>query len=226
MSHSVVFFLRVLAPALAMVLALLGLETLERNILGWLDLTLGVGYTSGSIIQFWIRKEPFSQHRDEGNVIVDERGDKSFWLILPGLITTFLAPPLEYIYLPAYFSRAGWVPYVGLILILVGAAWRFWVRISINGGYSGHSQMTREQHFVESGPYRYLRHPGYTGYFLMALGFCIGYSSVIGLAAIPIFLLPGLAYRMKLEEKLLTAAFGDEYRAYITRTKRILPGIW
>ena len=109
MSHSVVFFLRVLAPALAMVLALLGLETLERNILGWLDLTIGVGYTSGSIIHFWIRKEPFYQHRDEGNVIVDERGDKSFWLILPGLITTFLAPPLEYIYLPAYLPRAGWV---------------------------------------------------------------------------------------------------------------------
>ncbi len=52
MSHSVVFFLLVLAPALAMVLALLGLETLERNIPGWMDLTIGAGYTSGSTLHF------------------------------------------------------------------------------------------------------------------------------------------------------------------------------
>jgi len=226
MSHSVAFFLLVLAPALAMVLALLGLETLERNILGWLDLTIGVGYPSGAIIHFWICKKPFWQNRDGGNAIIEESGDKSFWLILPGLIAAFLAPPLEYLYLPAYLPRAGWVPYVGLTLILLGVAWRFWVRAAIKGGYSGHVQVTEGQHLVKNGPYRYLRHPGYTGYLLMALGFCLGYSSAIGLAAIPILLLPGLANRMNLEEKLLTATFGDEYRAYITRTKRILPGIW
>lgn len=226
MSHSVVLFLLVIAPALAMILALLGLETLDRNVLGWLCLAIGVGYPSGAIIHFWIRKEPFWQHWDTGGAIVEEHSDKSFWLILPGLLTTYLAPPLEYIYLPAYLPRTDWLEWIGLTLVVLGAAWRFRIRAAIKGGYSGHVQVTVGRHLVQSGPYRHLRHPGYAGYFLMALGFCLGYSSLVGLAAIPILMLPGFAYRMHVEEKLLAVSFGDEYRAYARKTKRILPGIW
>jgi protein-S-isoprenylcysteine O-methyltransferase Ste14 len=36
----------------------------------------------------------------------------------------------------------------------------------------------------------------------------------------------GLAYRMKIEERLLTEQFGDEYRAYAGRSKKLIPGIW
>jgi protein-S-isoprenylcysteine O-methyltransferase Ste14 len=60
----------------------------------------------------------------------------------------------------------------------------------------------------------------------MALGLCIGYSSLIGLAAIPVLLLPGLAYRMNVEERLLKEQFGDEYRAYARGSKKIIPGVW
>jgi hypothetical protein len=49
---------------------------------------------------------------------------------------------------------------------------------------------------------------------------------VAGLAAIPVLLLPGLAYRMSVEEKLLRDEFGDEYQRYIRQTKKLLPGLW
>jgi protein-S-isoprenylcysteine O-methyltransferase Ste14 len=77
-----------------------------------------------------------------------------------------------------------------------------------------------------SGPYRWLRHPGYTGYLLLALGFAVGYSSPVGLVAIAVLLLPGLAYRMNVEERLLAGQFGEMYREYSRRTKKIIPGIW
>jgi protein-S-isoprenylcysteine O-methyltransferase Ste14 len=220
MSHSVLLFLLIPAPALALVLALLGLEMLEGNILGWLDLVIGVGYSPRAIIHFWLRREPFRQLRNGGDENGDESGNRSFWLILPGLLTTFFAPLLEYFYLPGYLPRTGWMQAIGLTLIVFGAASSCWAVTALNG------RATRGKQFIHSGPYRYLRHPGYTGCLLIAFGFCIGYSSVIGLAAIPILLLPGFAYRVNLEEKLLTASFGDEYRAYARRTKRILPGIW
>ena len=226
MSHSAILFLMVVAPALAMVLALLGLETLEKNILGWLGLAIGVGYPSGAFIHFWIRKKPFWQHEEGGHEIVEERGDKSFWLILPGLLSTFFIPPLEYLYLPAYLPRTGWMQWIGLSFLILGVACHLWVRATIRGGYSAHLNVTVGQRLIQNGPYRYTRHPGYTGYFLMALGFCLGYSSAIGLAAIPILMLPGFAYRINLEERLLAASFGNEYHAYARKTKRILPGIW
>ena len=62
MSQGVMLFLLVLAPALALVFAVLGLETLENNILGWLDLAIRVAYPSGAIIHFLNRRNPFRQH--------------------------------------------------------------------------------------------------------------------------------------------------------------------
>jgi len=54
----------------------------------------------------------------------------------------------------------------------------------------------------------------------------VSYSSLIGLIAVPVLLLPGLAYRMKVEERLLTEVFGDEYRSYARKSKKLIPGIW
>jgi len=60
----------------------------------------------------------------------------------------------------------------------------------------------------------------------MTLGLAIGYSSLTGLIAIPVLLLPGLAYRMKVEERLLTEQFGDEYRVYAGKSKKLIPFVW
>ena len=43
----------------------------------------------------------------------------------------------------------------------------------------------------------------------MALGLSIGFSSLLGVAAILVLMLPGLAYGMRVEEELLTEGFGD-----------------
>ncbi len=226
MSRRAVFFLLFLAPAFALVLALLGLETAPKNLLGWLLLAFGVAYPAGTIIQFWIRRESFWQSKEGGRAIAEETGDKSFWLILPGMFAAFFAPPLEYIYLPALLPRSGWMQMIGLALILFGVGLRIWTRATIKGQYSGHVQLTASHRLVQSGPYRYIRHPGYAGYFLLALGICLGYSSLIGLVAIPILMMPGFAYRMNLEDSLLARSFGDQFEAYTRRTWRILPGVW
>jgi protein-S-isoprenylcysteine O-methyltransferase Ste14 len=90
----------------------------------------------------------------------------------------------------------------------------------------GHVQVKVNHRLVQEGPYQLVRHPGYTGYIIMAIGLSIGYSSLIGLFAIAALLLPGLVYRMKVEETLLTQQFGDGYKQYTLKTKRLIPGIW
>jgi len=219
-------FLMVGAPFLAIVLGCLGIETLTSNLMGWLLLGIGVAYPAGGLIYYWIHKAPFWRAARPGAAVAEETGDRSFWLILPGFLVIFFASPLEWMYLPGSMPRLPWMQAAGLGLILSAVVLRVWTRAHMCGQYSGHVEVLAGHRLVQSGPYRFVRHPGYTGFLLMTLGVAIGYSSLIGLAAIPVLLLPGLAYRMGVEKKLLLAQFGGEYQAYIQKTKRLIPFVW
>jgi protein-S-isoprenylcysteine O-methyltransferase Ste14 len=226
MSRVAVFFLMIIAPALSICLALLGLDTLAKNILGWFLLVFGIAYPAGSVIYYFIRHEPFWKSFGNRPLVREEKGDRSFWLILPGFLAVFFAPPLEWMYLPDLLPRATEMQVAGLTLLLIGFVFRVWSRSHIRGLYSGHLEVQTDHRLIQSGPYRLVRHPGYTGFLLMTLGVVIGYSSVIGLAGIVLLLLPGLAHRMQVEERLLAEQFGEEYRDYAHKTKRLIPGIW
>ena len=226
MSQLVIFFLMVLAPALAICLALLGLETLARNIMGWFLLVLGIAYPAGGVIYYFIRHEPFWKSAAGGQVVRAEKSDRSFWAILPGLLVAFFAPPVEWVFLPAILPRSSAMQIAGWALILAAVGLRIWARLHIRGLYSGRVEIQAGHRLVQSGPYRLIRHPGYSGLLLMALGVVVGYSSWIGLAAILVLLLPGLAYRMSVEERLLKDTFGEQYRLFTYRTKKLIPWIW
>jgi len=226
MSIPVIVFLVIIAPALSICLALLGLETLGSNLMGWILLLVGIAYPAGAVIYYIIRREPFWQHT-RAQVMREEKGDRSFWGILPGFLLVFFAPPVEWLYLPALLPRLPWLQVAGLILILAGLALRLWARSHIRGLYTGHVEVSSDSRLVKTGPYHIIRHPGYLGFLLMTLGIALGYSSWIGMSGILVFLLPGLAYRIKVEESLLGTQFGEEYRSYTLETKkRLVPGIW
>jgi protein-S-isoprenylcysteine O-methyltransferase Ste14 len=215
---SIRVFLLIAGNALALLLALLALETTPTNFLGWFLLAISIAYGAGGVIYFWRTRDPEDAARAE-------KGSRSFWAIVPGFIAVFFAPPLEFLFLPILPHTLG-LEITGLIFILLGLSVRVWTRLTIGGMYSGYLRVKVGHILVMEGPYRTVRHPGYAGFVLMALGLAIGYCSVLGLAAIPVLLLPGLAYRMRVEEKLLTDRFGEEYRTYARRTKKLIPGIW
>ncbi len=223
MSRAVIFFLLVIASGLSLVLALLGLETLSKNLLGWGLLVIGIVYPAGVIIFYCFLKKSFWEVN--GKAIQQETGDRSFWAILPGMLAAFFAPPLEFMYL-AWLPHAVWLQVVGLTLAILGVLLHLWARSAIKGMYSGHVEVTADQKLVTSGPYSYIRHPSYASLLLMALGVAVGYGSVIGMAAVPLLLLPGLAYRINVEENLLRDCFGDEFRSYARRVKKLVPGTW
>ena len=75
------------------------------------------------------------------------------------------------------------------------------------------------------GPYRYVRHPIYLAMDLWATGSALACPSAATiLGAIVVFV--GSELRARAEEKLLTRVFGEDYRAYASRTRRLLPGIY
>ncbi len=112
---------------------------------------------------------------------------------------------------------------VGLGLMLAGIALR-WYSASLLGKYftfdvAIHSGQT----LIEAGPYRYIRHPSYTGALLTLLGFGVALGNWAGLVAALSCLGLAYAYRIPTEEAALTTALGEPYRQYVGRTWRLVP---
>lgn len=217
-------FLLIPGNLLALILTCLGVNILQTNMLGWFLLLLGVAYMAGGAIFLWPKNAPLVSRSDQA--AHDEVGDRSFWLVLPGFLGVFFGSPLEYIYLRSMEQANLAVQTTALALILSGMALRVWTRLTLKGQYTGHVQVLKGQPLQTGGPYHYVRHPGYAAYLLICVGLAVGLGSLIGLASTFFILLPGLFFRMRVEEEMLTAQYGDAYREYAARTKRLFPGIW
>ena len=79
---------------------------------------------------------------------------------------------------------------------------------------------------VREGLYRFVRHPAYSGWFLLSLGFGFYFGSIAGIIGTSMFVFV-LGWRVKVEEAALCESLGDEYRRYMTDVpSRFLPGIF
>jgi protein-S-isoprenylcysteine O-methyltransferase Ste14 len=82
------------------------------------------------------------------------------------------------------------------------------------------------QTVVDSGPYRWVRHPSYTGLLLI----CAGIGSALGngasLACALLIPLAGLVARIHTEERVLLRELGDPYRLFTEGRARLIPGVW
>jgi protein-S-isoprenylcysteine O-methyltransferase Ste14 len=212
-------FLITSAYLLVCALGYLGFATYEHNLLGWFLILTAISYGLSGPLLLWrnLKKE---------GIIRQERQDRSFWFILPGFLVVFYASPLEYLRLPAIFPRFTWMQIIGLALLIASILLIAWAQWALKGKYSGRIWVVTGQTLVQTGPYRFLRHPAYAGFLLMGFGLSIGFSSLISLLAVPFLLLPGFLYRMNVEEKILLSQFGEQYTRYSQRTKRLIPGIW
>jgi len=159
-------------------------------------------------------------------MIYEERNDWSFWFIVIGMIAAFYLPPVEYLFFTVVLPRGFWMQIIGLLLIFLGSGLFIWARRVLGKFYSGHVSVIEGQKLVQHGPYRFVRHPAYAGYILITLGLALGYSSLMGLAAILFFLLPAVMYRIRVEDQLLAEHFGGQFKDYASRTNRLIPGIW
>ena len=86
--------------------------------------------------------------------------------------------------------------------------------------------MDPAQAVVSTGPYRWVRHPSYTGLLLIVAGFGLAAGNWLSLLACVVLPLPALVRRIYVEEAELNRVLGDAYRSYGANTARLLPGVW
>ena len=226
MSRLATFFLLIVAPGLAILLALLGLETLHSNLLGWFLFLTGIVYAAGIAIDAYVRKEEFWESKQSGDNFQEEQGDRSFWLIALGIMAAFFLSPIEYLYFATFQLDTFWAEAIGVELVILGSILFVWTRQTLGRHYSGHVSVKKDQGLVQSGPYRIIRHPAYSGYLFIALGLALGYSSLLGFASTLLILLPATVYRIRVEDRMLAEHFGTQFEEYARKKKRLIPGIW
>jgi len=113
--------------------------------------------------------------------------------------------------------------FVGICLMLLGIALR-WYSAAILGKYFTFDVAIQSgQTLVEAGPYRYVRHPSYTGALLSLLGFGLALGNWAGLVANLSCIGFAYGYRIPIEEAALTSALGEAYSQYARRTWRLVP---
>jgi protein-S-isoprenylcysteine O-methyltransferase Ste14 len=119
----------------------------------------------------------------------------------------------------------GGLHYAGLGLMAAGLAFRYWAIRTLGRYFAPDVSLEAGHRLVEAGPYRLVRHPSYTGTFITILGYGLALTNWLSLGIM--LVIPGLAYafRIHVEERALLAAFGESYRAYMRRTRRIIPFI-
>ncbi len=85
---------------------------------------------------------------------------------------------------------------------------------------------TAGHHIVQEGPYRLIRHPGYSGSLLVWIGAGLVTSNWIVLIVVTLVCISAYLYRIRSEEAMLVAEFGEEYENYIRRTRRLIPFVY
>lgn len=111
----------------------------------------------------------------------------------------------------------------GIGLILLGVALR-WYAIRVLGSYfTREVAISVDQSVVLSGPYRYLRHPAYSGTFLTMIGVGLSLGNWAGLLVLLVCVLAGHLYRVRVEEQALLQGLGQVYADYMHQTKRFIP---
>ncbi len=114
----------------------------------------------------------------------------------------------------------------GLVVMWAGLAARVWAVVTLGGSFSTFLQAEVDQPVVTSGPYRWVRHPAYTGLLLIALGFGLGARNWLSVLVCVVVPVAGLLRRIAVEEAELTRVLGDRYRGYQRMTRRLVPGLW
>jgi protein-S-isoprenylcysteine O-methyltransferase len=112
---------------------------------------------------------------------------------------------------------------LGVILSALGWGMRIWAQSHTGKWFTGEVAVQSDHQVITSGPYRWMRHPAYTGGMLSSIGFALMLSTWLGAILSVAMLVWAYIKRVPREEALLTAQLGDAYRRYMARTKRFVP---
>ena len=140
------------------------------------------------------------------------------------------------LFIAVWLSRMDWwrfpasiatqLLWLGMAMMAFGLVFRWW-SIRVLAQYFTVDVNVRDDHeLIRKGPYRWLRHPSYTGALMTFYGFALALGNVASLLVLLAPVTLAFLWRMRIEERVLAEAFPVAYPQYIRETKRLIPFLW
>jgi protein-S-isoprenylcysteine O-methyltransferase len=125
-----------------------------------------------------------------------------------------------------YIARFTPLGVAALVMIVLGMAIRAYAIVTLRRFFTVDVTVFEDHRLVRAGPYRYIRHPSYTGALLSFYGLGVAFENPLAAAIIAVPTTVAFFIRMHVEEAVLRAAFQTEYPEYERATSRLIPFIY
>jgi protein-S-isoprenylcysteine O-methyltransferase Ste14 len=127
----------------------------------------------------------------------------------------------------AGIDTARWPVFVaGLAIVIFGIAFRQWAVLALGKFFTVQVRVRSDQTVVDTGPYRFVRHPSYTGIVMSFIGIGVALENWLSLVALIVVPTIGLVIRIRVEERVLLDSLGEPYRAFSEHRARLIPKVW
>jgi protein-S-isoprenylcysteine O-methyltransferase Ste14 len=179
---------------------------------------------------FWLAVEFYvlfitRTRRSSGNSSIQDRGSLIvLWIVI--FTSIFIASWLGETYAPTAIHNVPWMPPTALALLALGLFLRVTAIYTLGRSFTANVTIHDTHTLNQSGLFRFMRHPSYTGMLLIFLAIGLHKQNWLSILIIVIPPFIALLYRIHVEEAALTSAFGQQYIDYSGRTKRLVPGIF
>lgn len=174
-------------------------------------------------ISMWLTQPAFTVKETS-----DQKNSDRFSVVLI-LCMSFISvvvPVVDWAYFTTAQNSFDGITVLGILMIVTGITFRA-LAVRYLGKYFTPTVQIKDDHrLVTSGPYSIVRHPSYTGAFLAIVAGGVVLESLTGFIISCIAMIIAYYVRIGIEEKELTAWFGNDYLLYKKRTKMIIPYVW
>jgi protein-S-isoprenylcysteine O-methyltransferase len=114
---------------------------------------------------------------------------------------------------------------LALSLMVVGLAIRWLAILTLGRFFTVNVAIQADHSVVETGPYRFVRHPSYSGLLLAFVGLAVFFANWLSILGLLVPITLAVLNRVRKEEQALLASLGLPYAAYCARTKRFIPRV-
>lgn len=115
---------------------------------------------------------------------------------------------------------------IGMALVVSGFVIRIFSIRTLKQYFTYSVGKVENHKIIETGLYKFIRHPGYLGQLMIFIGMSISISNWLSVLAMVIPVIAGYLYRMQVEERFMAEQLGEDYLNYQARTKRVIPMLY
>lgn len=155
----------------------------------------------------------------------DRGSSRLLWACGSLNILLVLLAPIFNTYCIGYWDNK-YVAWMGLLLMIGGITLRYWAAKVLGEFYTRTLRMVEGHQIIAQAPYSIIRHPGYLGTLIMDVGVGLALTNWIVLLVMMLTGFVSRAYRILVEEEMLKTTFGEQYKAYLEKTWRLIPFVY